>query len=233
MRGAGVFGRVARCIAAGGLALAAAGCVTQDWVTNTIRDMNKPLEADVAELKQSSNIEKTRVYQLTERMGAVESRAGQLAAQGGETRGVADSAARTATEAKDHSATVDRRLTSALANRMKREQVHEAVLTFKTGKADLSPAAQADLGDVAKMLAENTNYTCDIVGNTDKVGAADYNVDLSYYRHAAVRRFLAQQGVDLHRIHFIGLGKEQASGTDRAGMARDRNVIVRVFRPVE
>jgi outer membrane protein OmpA-like peptidoglycan-associated protein len=69
--------------------------------------------------------------------------------------------------------------------------------------------------------------------HTDFVGDKDYNVDLSWYREEAVRRFLVEKGAELNRFSSIGLGEDVAPGKDAAGKAKDRHVSVRVYSPAD
>ena len=59
----------------------------------------------------------------------------------------------------------------------------------------------------------------ELEGFTDSVGAMPYNVQLSQRRSEAVRRFLVEKGIEMHRIHSIGLGdvKPSADNENRQG----------------
>lgn len=74
-----------------------------------------------------------------------------------------------------------------------------------------------------------------MVGYTDSVGKTDYNVELSWLREEAVRRFLAERGAEFHRVSFIGLGEEMAGddAKDTAKRAKNRHVSIVVFKPAE
>jgi outer membrane protein OmpA-like peptidoglycan-associated protein len=128
---------------------------------------------------------------------------------------------------------VDGRVTQSLANRYKRTQVQEFSVGFKSGDSTLSEEAQQSLQNAAKLLQGNPTYTADSIGHTDDVGNARYNINLSWRRQEAIRRFLMQNGCDLNRIFFIGVGEEKASGKDSPGRAQDRRGTIVVYRPVE
>jgi OOP family OmpA-OmpF porin len=221
------------CALAGGLGVLGAGCVTQDWVVNTIRDMDKPLDTRVGQLEANGRTEKTRLDALT---GRVEQVAGQTA----EARRVADGAASAAADARQRAdaaaaaaQAVDGRVTRVLGNRLKRNLVREVSVHFKSGKADLSPQEQTTLQGVVQQLAQNPTYTADVVGFTDKRGTPGYNVNLSWRREEVVRRFLVEKGADLNRFFFIGLGEDVATGKDAAGEAKDRRGTVKVYSPAD
>jgi outer membrane protein OmpA-like peptidoglycan-associated protein len=75
----------------------------------------------------------------------------------------------------------------------------------------------------------------DLEGYTDSTGDAAYNVQLSQRRVEAVRRFLAEKGVEIHRLSSIGLGEARpvANNQTRAGRDQNRRVAIRLFGPVE
>ena len=108
-------------------------------------------------------------------------------------------------------------------------------VTFDTGKSDVSQADRAALQGLLKMLTDNPTYTVDVVGYTDSVGTADSNVDLSWRREEAVRRFLVERGVELNRFYFIGVGEELSGDDtkDTAKRAKNRRVTVTIFKFVE
>ena len=194
------------------------GCATQTWVIETVREMDKDLVARVQRIEATAAAEKIRVdQQLTEIRGI-----------GTDARNRADAAQRKADA-------VDARLTQALANRLKRTQVQQLDVTFDTGKWDISQSDRTALQGLLKVLADNPTYTVDVIGYTDTVGTADYNVDLSWRREEAVRRFLAERGVELNRFYFIGVGEELSGDDikDAAKRAKNRRVTVTIFKPVD
>jgi OOP family OmpA-OmpF porin len=88
---------------------------------------------------------------------------------------------------------------------------------------------------VAKQLEENPNLVVELEGYTDSQGASDYNVQLSQRRSETVRRFLVDKGVELHRIHSIGLGDVRPSADNNTPKGREQNrrVMVKIFAPAE
>ena len=229
----GVRQGIVACALFGALLALGAGCVSQEWVRNTIMDKNKPVEAGVAQLETGIAQEKTaleqvngRVTQVDGRVTQVDGRVSQVATQTTETRGVADGVVQKA-------GAVDNRLTQALANRLKRAPVLQVDMFFKSGKSDLSAEAQTALQGVVKLLADNPTYTADIVGFTDAVGTRGYNLGLSWYREEAIRRSLVEKGAPLNRFFFIGMGEDLAMGKTAAAEAKDRRGAVQVYRPAD
>lgn len=200
---------------------ASAGCATQSWVIDTVREMDKDLVARVVRIETAAAAEKARVDQLT--------------AQVGEVRGIATDARSRADVAGQKAEATDGRISRILANRMKRTEVQQLDVTFEAGKATISTGDRVALADVLKVLVANPSYTADVVGYTDTVGRSDSNVGLSWRRSEAVRRFLVERGAELHRFSFIGIGEELAGddARDAAKRAKNRRVTVVVYKPME
>jgi len=194
------------------------GCASQTWVVETIREMDKEMVARFEKNEAAAAAETVRVN-------------GQLAeirAIGVDARGRADRAQSTADG-------VNTRVTQGLANRLKRAQVQQLDVTFETGKADISQADRAALQGLLPTIKDNPTYTVDVIGYTDTVGTADSNVELSWRREEAVRRFLMERGVEVNRFYFIGVGEELSGDDvkDTAKRAKNRRVTVTVFKPVD
>jgi outer membrane protein OmpA-like peptidoglycan-associated protein len=202
----------------GAVMLGSFGCATQTWTVETIREMDKELVARMAKIEATAAAEKIRVD-------------GQL----NEIRGIGVDARNRADTSQKKADSVDGRVTQDLANRLKREQVQALDVTFETGKSDISQSDRSALQGLLKPLADNPTYTVDVVGYTDTVGTPDQNVNLSWRREEAVRRFLVERGVELNRFFFIGVGEELSGDDvkDAAKRAKNRRVTVTIFKFVE
>ena len=81
------------------------------------------------------------------------------------------------------------------------------VVYFNTGQADLSPDAQATIGQAAGTFRQGgTNVL--VKGHADRVGNAGANLRLSLARSAAVKAALQANGVPVSAIRSGGLGEE-------------------------
>lgn len=82
---------------------------------------------------------------------------------------------------------------------------------FDFGSAQLSRSSYDVLQKLAKALAsgELKNYSFSVVGHTDAVGSADYNLALSRQRASSVKAYLVGQGVQASRITSDGKGFSQ------------------------
>ncbi len=99
-------------------------------------------------------------------------------------------------------------------------------ILFATGSARLSGGLTADLRVLAAHLKKYPNSTVQVIGHTDNVGAAAYNLNLSRQRAAAVSGVLVSNGVPASRLATVGRGEDQpvASNLTAAGRAQNRRV---------
>ena len=98
---------------------------------------------------------------------------------------------------------------------------------FVTGKAELLPAAQDQLEQVAKALKDQGEIKPMVVeGYTDSVGTESANMTLSKNRAEAVRAYLVSKGIPSDKITSVGKGKSNpVAGNDTAdGRANNRRV---------
>jgi outer membrane protein OmpA-like peptidoglycan-associated protein len=104
---------------------------------------------------------------------------------------------------------------------------------FTSGKADLLPAAQVKLNEIAKALTEqDPDSTMVVEGHTDSQGGADFNQELSQRRAEAVRTYLVSRGLAADRITATGLGltRPVADNGTAEGRANNRRVEI-VVKP--
>jgi outer membrane protein OmpA-like peptidoglycan-associated protein len=202
------------------LLLAVSGCATKNWV----RDV---LGAERTQSDDRFSAVETRVGDQARQIATVDGRlvreAERVEGMGGKLKGLEESVgvtadiAKVARERADGAYTradgaytraneVDSRLTRLWKNRHKRTMVDMVQVRFAFDRADLDDAAQTALAALIKELKENPGLSVDLEGYTDAKGPRDYNVHLSQRRVESVRRYLVSQGVELPRIHAIGLG---------------------------
>lgn len=99
-------------------------------------------------------------------------------------------------------------------------------ILFDIDKSTLKPDAQNSLTKFAVSLQNNPQTNILIVGHTDSTGTATHNMDLSIRRAAAVKSFIAQQGVNTARLTTQGKGETEpiAPNSTAAGRAQNRRV---------
>ena len=110
---------------------------------------------------------------------------------------------------------------------------------FEFDKADLTPAAEAQLGKAAEVIRQSPAGTIQIVGHTDAKGDDAYNQRLSEARARAVADWFGQQvGVRQRSFTVSGKGEtapiapnQTATGADDpAGRTKNRRVEVVIPR---
>ena len=189
------------------VALMVSGCVaTRNWVTETVN--KKEVEID-----QKIGGVDSKVAAQSQRVDGVDTRL--KTAEGGlvETGQVAKGARERADGAFSKADEVDGRLTRLWSNRNVRDLVEAQQILFGFDKWELNDNAQTSLLSLVKEMKENVRLTVDLQGYADPVGTYAYNVGLSQRRVEAVRRFLVEKGIELPRIHLVGLGPITEKGT--------------------
>lgn len=88
-----------------------------------------------------------------------------------------------------------------------------------------------NLKTLAKSLDKYPGSNLVIVGHTDSLGTASYNLSLSQRRARATAAFLTSQGVLLERMKTEGRGETEpiADNSTEAGQASNRRVEVAIF----
>ena len=99
-------------------------------------------------------------------------------------------------------------------------------VTFNTGSATIAGSFMPALREIARSMIAHPNSTVRIVGHTDTVGSAAYNMRLSEERALAVAGVLIRDGVIANRITSSGSGfyAPVASNATAAGRAQNRRV---------
>ena len=99
-------------------------------------------------------------------------------------------------------------------------------ILFDVNKASIKPESMGVLNSVAKMMKEHADLNFRIEGHTDSDGADDYNLQLSQKRAAAVKKALADLGIDDSRMQTKGLGESipVSDNTSPEGKANNRRV---------
>jgi len=110
------------------------------------------------------------------------------------------------------------------------ERVGEGIkLTFDSGilfdvnKADLQPAAKANLTNLATILQKYPDTNILIEGHTDSTGQQSWNMQLSKMRAESVGAQLMMLGVDTARLNEVGYGPDQPVATNDTAAGRQAN----------
>lgn len=77
---------------------------------------------------------------------------------------------------------------------------------FDFDRSVITPAGRRELDDFVTEVIDLEYGTIHVTGHADRIGADDYNVKLSRDRAEAVKRYLAQRGIDAQKIEARGVG---------------------------
>ncbi len=106
-----------------------------------------------------------------------------------------------------------------------------AASLFRSNDAQLLPAAQTKLDEVAVALLTN-GRPVSIEGYTDSKGSQSRNIDLSQRRAESVRSYLITRGLPADRVVAKGMGPDRpiADNTSAEGRANNRRVEIVVAK---
>ena len=104
-------------------------------------------------------------------------------------------------------------------------------VNFQRGKAILTPDDLTSLDFVSNILIENPTLHINILGHTDNVGRAEFNMKLSNKRANAVMRYLIKKGAKPEQMKAFGYGetKPLVSNKTLAGKAQNRRIEFKVI----
>jgi OmpA-OmpF porin, OOP family len=99
---------------------------------------------------------------------------------------------------------------------------------FSLNSHTLSDQAKAVLDHLIESLGNHPEVRVHLVGHTDSIGPAEYNLELSKIRATAVADYLIESGVAAERITVEGRGQNEpaASNETEAGRRLNRRVVI-------
>lgn len=101
---------------------------------------------------------------------------------------------------------------------------------FEFDQASIKPEYKTRLDSLMGYFTAYPSYFIQIFGHTDSVGSETYNLELSRQRARAVALYFLDQGIDLKRVEYEGLGtaKPAASNLTFDGRIKNRRADVAV-----
>jgi outer membrane protein OmpA-like peptidoglycan-associated protein len=193
------------------LALIQVDCATKKSVKKEVSRIDK----EMGDVESSLEANETRLKEHDSKLGEHDTKITQLSRESQEALDRANSAEKLA----------------------KGKLLYEVTLTddavrFGFDRSDLTDSAREALENlITQLKAENRNVYIEIQGYTDAFGTDEYNMKLGEARAEAVRRYLAENGVPLHRISTISYGESRpvADNRTKAGRSKNRRVVVLVL----
>lgn len=112
------------------------------------------------------------------------------------------------------------------AQLMESDLVEFRNVLFEFDKSELDEVSTKELENVAKQLRRTSSLFLEIIGHTDLIGNAEYNLDLSRERAEMVISFLVKKGVAENRlsIRYHGSAMPIADNESKEGRALNRRV---------
>jgi outer membrane protein OmpA-like peptidoglycan-associated protein len=101
--------------------------------------------------------------------------------------------------------------------------VNMSDVLFDTGKYNLRSAAREKLAKVAGVISGHAGLKLEVEGHTDNVGSDEYNQNLSEQRGAAVRDYLAEQGIPASALTTRGFGESKPTVSNDTAAGRQQN----------
>jgi peptidoglycan-associated lipoprotein len=193
------------------LGFIATGCATKKHVRTEVARIDK----EIATIETSVEASETRLKEHDSTIASQGQQINQLSKESQEALNRAQSAEKLA----------------------KGKLLYEVTLTddkvhFKFNKADLPDSGKEILDNLLSQLkTDNRNVYIEIQGYTDAVGTPQYNMKPGEDRAESVRRYLAENGIPLHRINTIsyGEGRPIASNKTSNGRSANRRVVIQVL----
>jgi OOP family OmpA-OmpF porin len=104
---------------------------------------------------------------------------------------------------------------------------------FSSGSSSLRPEAINVLAECAEMIRRDGNKNMQVIGHTDSVGTASYNVGLSKRRAEAVTAWLVDQGgIPKEDLTTTGVGAAKPKESNATAKGRAQNRRVEVVMPM-
>jgi outer membrane protein OmpA-like peptidoglycan-associated protein len=225
-------------ILCGGIALLASACATKEYVRTTVgtseTKLTQRVDGQETRLKETTDRTMANSQAIDSTRNDVQGLDGKV----GEARTLATEAQKKADSASEAVRDADGRLqalNTRVANRNKFAMVETKTVYFDFDKADLKDEGMNELEEIAKALKNDLNAIVELQGFADARGSDRYNFQLTRERVDAVARYLVTRaGIDVRRIHSVGMGKVALAAGERGSnevYAKARRVDVRLLSP--
>jgi len=186
-------------------------------------------QAETDRLKQESTAERAR---LEEARAAAEAQQRAAQTEAERSRMAADEANHLRQQSEQEKSALREQLRQQLnliletRNTARGLIVNMSDVLFDTAKYTLRPGAREKLAKISGILLAHPGLKVEVEGHTDSVGGEEYNQRLSEQRAAAVRDYLAQNGISMNHLTAVGFGKARpvASNETAAGRQMNRRV---------
>jgi outer membrane protein OmpA-like peptidoglycan-associated protein len=207
-------------------ALLLAGCATKKYVSQQMDTVNaKVNDVDKKQQETQKQLEGDET-----KLSATDEKATSADARSTDALGRADAASKKSDQVR---ADLRKELGDRIADLDDYKTAGEVTVLFNFNSSILTDEARQQLdqltsGDVASLK----RYFIALQGFTDKIGPAEYNLQLSRRRAEAVQTYLVgKHNIPVYRIQIVGLGEDKPVNDEktRADREKNRRVEVTVF----
>ena len=221
-----------------GIALVSSACATKGFVREQVGSAETKLSTRVdgteVALKQTNEMTAANAQAIDATKRDVQGLDGKVT-QVGTLAADAKKQAESASEAVRDTDSRLQALNTRITNRNKFAMVETKSVYFDFDKAVLRDEGINEIEDVAKALKADPNAVVELQGFADGRGAERYNYQLTRERVDAVARYLvSRHGIDLRRIHTVGMGKVVLASGERPSnevYAKARRVDIKLLSP--
>jgi outer membrane protein OmpA-like peptidoglycan-associated protein len=199
------------------------GCATKRYVSNQVDPVNQKVN-DVDQKQQGTQ---KQLDQAETKISAVDEKANSADTRAGDAISRADAASQKSDKVRDQ---LRGELNDRIANLDDYKTAGDATVLFKFNSSELSDDAKQQIDTlVSGNMTNAKRYFIAIQGFTDKVGPAEYNLQLSRRRAEAVQAYLVgTKNVPVYRIQIVGLGKDKPVNDQKTKDDREKNRRVEV-----
>ncbi len=96
-------------------------------------------------------------------------------------------------------------------------------LNFKFDSFEITKGSCPLIDKFAKFMKENPLYKAQVIGHTDSIGRASYNMTLSQERAKAIMNALLKKGIDASRLSAVGRGELEPIQDNHLRVGRKAN----------
>jgi outer membrane protein OmpA-like peptidoglycan-associated protein len=221
-----------------GVALLGSACATKGYVREQVGTAETKLatRVDGQESALKDTNEKTAANAMAidanrKDIQGLDGKVGQVGTLAADAKKQAESASEAVRDTDSKLEALNTRLT----NRNKFAMVETKSVYFDFDKAALRDEGVNEIEDVAKALKADPNAVVELQGFADARGAERYNYQLTRERVDAVARYLVQRhGIELRRIHTVGMGKIVLAAGERGSnevYSKARRVDIKLLSP--
>jgi outer membrane protein OmpA-like peptidoglycan-associated protein len=209
-----------------GTGLVLSGCATKNYVAQRMDEV----DAKVNRVDQSLQETQKHLESTDTKLSATDETARAADSRATNALSSADAASKKADQVRSD---LRGELNDRIASLDDYRSVGAVTVLFKINSDKLEPEAQEQIQQmISAQLGTLKRYFIAVEGFTDRIGTAQFNLELSRRRAQAVQTYLvSKENVPVYRVQIVGLGKDRPVNEEktREEMSKNRRVEVTLF----